>query len=75
MRAVSDKVIGEMKSQFYVQIFFPENCAVYEIRWKNIVLPDRLQMTIWNMHVERRIPKDANIHSKYVILNVFPLLQ
>jgi hypothetical protein len=25
---------------------FPENRAVYEIMWKNIVKPDRAQMTI-----------------------------
>jgi len=28
-------------------VFFPhENCAVYEIMWKNVVKPDRPQMTI-----------------------------
>jgi len=29
--------------------FFFENRAVYEIMWKNIVEPDRPQMTIWRM--------------------------
>jgi len=38
-------------------------------------MPARLQMTMWNMRVERWIPKAANTHSKYVIFNVFPLLQ
>ena len=27
-------------------IFFSENCAVYEIMWKNTVEPDRPQVTI-----------------------------
>jgi len=27
--------------------FFSENHAVYEIMWKNIVQPDRTQMTIY----------------------------
>ena len=32
MRTASDKVIEEIKSRFYVKLFFfPENCAVYEI--------------------------------------------
>ena len=37
--------------------------------WKNIVQPDRLQVTIW------WIPKSANIHSEYVKRNVFSLQQ
>jgi len=28
---------------------FSENSAVYEIKWKNIVEPERPQMTIWRM--------------------------
>jgi len=27
-------------------LFFSENCAVYETVWKNMVEPDRPQMTI-----------------------------
>ena len=30
-------------------MFFSENHAVYEIMWKNMVVPDRLQMTIRRM--------------------------
>jgi hypothetical protein len=29
----------------------PENPAVYEIMWKNVVEPGRRQMTIWRMRV------------------------
>jgi len=47
MRNVSDKSCREnqnTRSEF--NNFFPENLAVYEIMWKNIVEPDRWQMTI-----------------------------
>jgi len=30
---------------------FSENRTVYEIMWKNIVKPDRRQMTIWRMRI------------------------
>ena len=43
-----------------------ENHAVYEKLWKNIVQPDRSQMTIWRMHIACRIPKATNTHSEYV---------
>jgi len=33
------------KNTFYIQYFFSENLAVYEAMWKNILEPDRLQMT------------------------------
>jgi len=71
MRTASDKVIEEIKSLFYVQLFLSEICAVYEIMWKNIVLPSRLQMTIRITRVDRWIPKASNTHSEYVIFNVF----
>jgi hypothetical protein len=34
---------------FSITIF--ENFAIYEIMWKNIIELDRLQMTIWHLHV------------------------
>jgi hypothetical protein len=46
MRNVSDKSYRENENTFYVQKLFPENRAVYELMWKNMVQPDRLQMTI-----------------------------
>ena len=30
----------------HVQYFFSENCAIYEIMWKNMVQPDRPQMKL-----------------------------
>jgi len=51
------------------------NCAVYEVMWKNIVEPDRPQMTIWCMCIAYWLPNTANTHSKYVIVITFPLQQ
>jgi hypothetical protein len=53
--------------------FFPEICAVYEIMWKNIVEPERPQITKWRMRTSRCVPKAKNISSEYVILITFPL--
>jgi hypothetical protein len=47
MRSVSDKVVEKIKTRFYMlNDFFSENRVVYEIMWKNMVEPDRPQMTI-----------------------------
>ena len=43
--------------------------------WKNIVEPDRPQMTIWPMYIACRIPKATNTHSGYANLIAFPLQQ
>jgi len=40
------KIFGETKNTFYVSTLFNENRAVYEIKWKNIVQPDKVQETI-----------------------------
>jgi hypothetical protein len=45
MRNISNKSCGENQNILY-PITFPENSAVYEVMWKNIVEPDRPQMTI-----------------------------
>jgi len=42
----SDKLQRKSKHTFYPQQHSPENRAVYEIMWKNIVERGRLQMTI-----------------------------
>jgi hypothetical protein len=39
-----------------------ENHAVYDIMWKNIVEPDRLQMTKWLVRIAYSIPKATNTH-------------
>ena len=69
---VSDKSCAENQSTHSKSIFFsPENRVVYEIMWKNIVQPDRPQMTIWRMRIACWITKATNIHSEYVMLIFF----
>ena len=43
--------------------FFFENCAVYEIMWKNIVQPGRRKMTIWRVRVACWLPKATHTHT------------
>jgi len=40
---------------------------------KNILLPDRPQMTIWHMRIECWIPKSTNTYSEYVIFIAFQI--
>ena len=50
MRNVSDKRCTEKRNTLFsclITILFFENLNVYEIMWKNIVDPDRPQMTVW----------------------------
>jgi len=42
----------------------PENRVVYEVMWKNIVQPDRPQITTWRMCIAYWIPKATNTHSQ-----------
>jgi len=53
MRNSTDKIVQKIKTHIFgQQLYFPppKNCAVYEI-WKNMVQPDRPQMTIQHMHI------------------------
>ena len=64
MRNVSHKSCRENQNTHFVSsnFFFPENCAVYEIMWKNNVQPDRPQMTKWRVRIECWTPKATNSH-------------
>ena len=63
MRNVSDKHCTENENtHFMFKTFFFLNCAIVEIMWKNMIEPDRLQMTIWHMHNACRITKATNTH-------------
>ena len=57
------------------KFFLVENPTVYEVMWKNMVAPDRPQMTIWRMRIACWILRRINIHSEYVIIIAFPLQQ
>jgi len=42
---------------------------------KNLVDPDRPQMTIWHLRIACWIPKATNTHSENVTIIAFPLQQ
>jgi hypothetical protein len=48
---ISDKYCKENQNTYLIlrNIFFFENCAVYKTMFKNILQPDRSQMTIWRI--------------------------
>jgi hypothetical protein len=70
------KVVEKIKTQILgSNIFFFENRALYEIKSKNIVQPDKSQMAIWCIRIACRITKVTNTHMEYVILIDFPLQQ
>ena len=77
MRHVADKRCkGNQNTYLYaISIFFFENRAVYEIMWKNVLQPDRPQVTLWCVSIGSWIPKATNTYSKFVILTVFLLQQ
>jgi hypothetical protein len=44
MKHISEKFCRENQNTFHVQNF--EDSAIYEIKWKNMVQPDRVQVAI-----------------------------
>ena len=58
-----------------ITFFSFENRAVYEIFLKNIVQPDRPQMTIRSIRIACWIPQAKNTHLEYVILIALQLQQ
>jgi hypothetical protein len=69
MRNISDKSCREnQNTQFTFSNSLSENCAMYEVMWKNMVEPDRPEMTIWCMCIACWIHKPTNTHSEYEIL-------
>jgi len=75
MRNVSDKSCRENQNTHFVFSNFFFNRTVYETMWKNMVQPDRPQMTVRCMRISCCIPKATNTHSQYVILIALPLQQ
>jgi len=50
MRNVSDKSCREYQNTHFIFNNYPppkKNYAIYEMMWKNIVEPERSQMTVW----------------------------
>jgi len=49
--------------------------GVYEIMWKNMVEPDRPQMTIRRMRIACWITKATDTQSEYIIFSAFAVQQ
>jgi len=45
------KTVEKIKTHILFSVTVFENCAIYEIKWKNFVEPHRLQMTMWYLHI------------------------
>jgi len=76
MRNISYKFVDEIKTHILCSTyFFFRKWCLCEIKWKNIIQPDRPQMTMWLMRIACWITKATNTHSQYVILIAFPLQQ
>jgi len=77
MRMFQTKVVDNIKTHIILCLttFFSENRAVCEITWKNIVEPDKTQMTILRMRISCWILKATKTHSAYVVLLAFTLQQ
>jgi hypothetical protein len=76
------KLQRKSKHTFYVQwLFFSESHTIYEIMCKNVLQPDRPQLTTYSKVPVRWITNvthtntHMHTHSKYVILIAFPLQQ
>jgi hypothetical protein len=70
------EVVEKIESHMLCSItLFKENRAVYEIMRKNIVQPDRPEVTVRRMRIACWILKATNIHSEYAIFVAFPLQQ
>jgi len=43
--------IEEIKTRILCTVKFSENCAPYEIMWKNMAEPHKPQTTIWRIRI------------------------
>ena len=67
MRNVSDESCRENQNKCFIfNNDFYENRFLFELMRKNILEPDRPQMTMWRMRVACRMPKATDTHSEYV---------
>jgi hypothetical protein len=74
IKSVSDRSCrGNQNTHIMINNFFFENRVVYEIMWKNIVQPDRPQMTTqYGTCALHAGQLRLQTHSEYVILIAFP---
>jgi len=73
MRNIFKKSVANIRTYIayiaYSIVFSPQNRAVYEIMWENIVQPDSM---IWRMLFACWITKAKDKYSEYVIIIAFP---
>jgi hypothetical protein len=74
IRNVADKIVKKTKHTFHVQLLPPplKNRVFFEMMWKNIVQPDKPQVTIWRMSIACWIPKATETIAEYVTNIAFP---
>jgi hypothetical protein len=59
----------KIKTHILRSLTFPETRAVYEIMQKNLLEPDRPQMTMWRMRIACSVIKATNTHNmQYLVL-------
>jgi hypothetical protein len=63
MRSPDKSCIENQNAYLIFNALFPENRAVYELMWKNIVVPERSHMAFHD-----GVPKATNAYSEYAIL-------
>ena len=66
---VQTKVVEQIKTHIlYSATLFWKSCRLWACEEKNMVEPDKPQMTIWRMRIACWIPKAIDTHSEFVTL-------
>ena len=60
MRNVADKICREKQNTHFTSVTPPENRAVHEIMWTNILKSDRPMMVTWRIRLAFWITKATN---------------
>ena len=68
-------VVEKMEAPILLLNPFSDNRAVNGTTWKYTVEADKLQMTIWRIHITYCVSTATNTHSQYVTFTVFPMAE
>ena len=55
-----ESVVEKIKTNIWYSVTSFEDRALYEIMWRNMVEPEKSEMTVWGMRISRWIPKATN---------------